>query len=76
MTTSTKAFCAKLVGGVACVKTPDNTLGLGRKSSVALGVLGGVAVVAVLGAGLVGGLLRNRRCRHAVVKVRPQWMDE
>ena len=39
-------------------------------------VLGGVAVVAVLGAGLVGGLLRNRRCRHAVVKVRPQWMDE
>ena len=39
-------------------------------------VLGGVAVVAVLGAGLVGGLLRNRRCRHAVVKVRWQWMDE
>ena len=39
-------------------------------------VLGGVAVVAVLGAGLVGGLLRNRRCRHAVVKVSWQWMDE
>ena len=32
-------------------------------------VLGGVAVVALLGAGLVGGLLRNRRCRHALVKV-------
>ena len=44
VTTSTKAFCAKLVGGVACVKTPDKTLGLGLKSSVALGVLGGVAV--------------------------------
>ena len=33
-------------------------------------MLGGVAVVAVLGAGLMAGLLRNRRCRHAVVKVR------
>ena len=40
-------------------------------------VLGGVAVVAVLGAGLVGGLLRNRRCRHALVKVRwsSGWMS-
>ena len=33
--TNSKAFWAKLVGGVAWVKTPERTFGLGRKSSLA-----------------------------------------